>query len=44
MRAFFDLITGMSILQFVFLCLCVICVTMIICFFLRIFWNRRDQD
>lgn len=44
MTAFFEFINDMSIMQFVFLCLCVICVTLIICSFLRIFWNRSNHE
>lgn len=41
---FFDSITEMSITQFIFLCLCIMCITCILVAFFRIFWNRKDKD
>lgn len=44
MIEFLEYINEMSTAQFVFLCVCVFCVTLILCFFLRIFWNRKGGD
>ena len=41
---FFDFIQEMDTLAFIFLCLSIICLTFIICSFLRIFWHRRKHD
>lgn len=39
----FDFLLDMDIVQLVFLGVCIVCLTFIICTFLRIFWHRRDK-
>ena len=36
---FFDFLLDMDTVQLIFLGLCIVCLTFIICFFLRIFWG-----
>ena len=43
MIEFLEYINDMSTTQFIFLCLCVFCITLVICFFLRIFWNKNNN-
>lgn len=36
----FDFILEMTTMQFIFMCLCIVCVTLMICAFFRIFWKK----